>query len=146
MKSIHQFQVKASIETIYNNVLSAERWLSFVPGYQGLESADSNWPNEGASITVRYTGLKRIKTTVVEHEHRRRFRTHEEALSGRFIDNVELAFQEKDGATVLTLVNDTTIRPILLMTLLLPLRRMIMELVLFPHVKKRIKAMVETRL
>ena len=145
MKSTHRFQVKAPIESVYK-VLSAEKWLSFVPGYQGLESAEPNWPNEGASITVRYKMLKRIKVTVVEHEHRRRFRTHEEALSGRFIDNVDITFQEKDGTTVLTFVNDTTIRPVLLGILLYPLRRIIMQLVLFPLVKKRIKSMTETQL
>ena len=143
MKSTHRLRVKAPIESIYKNVLAADRWLAFVPGYQGLESGDSNWPNEGASITVRYMGLKRIKVTVVEHERGRRFRTHEDALSGGYIDNVDLTFQEKDGTTVLTFVNDTTYRSVPIRIITYPLRRIIMELVLFPLVKKRIKALVE---
>ncbi len=146
MKSTHRFQVKASIESIYDKVLSAEGWLSFVPGYQGLESADPDWPDEGSSIMVRYRLLKLIKVTVVEHQPGHRFRTHEESTGG-YIDNVDLTFDKEDGTTRLTFVNDVTQRAILLRILFLlmyPLRLITRELILWPRVKKRIKAMVET--
>ena len=146
MKSTHTFPVEASIESIYNNVLTAEKWLSFVPGYQGLESADPNWPDEGSSIKVRYKMLKLIKVTVVEHEPGHRFRTHEESTRGYF-DNVDLTFQKEDGTTRLTFVNDVTYRSILgriLLLLIYPLRPIIRELILWPGVKRRTKAMVET--
>jgi len=147
MKSRHRFQVKAPIESIYNNLISAEGWLSFVPGYQGLESADPNWPAEGSSIMVRYRLLKLIKVTVVEHERGHRFRTHEESTSG-YIDNADLTFHKEDGTTRLTFVNDVTLqRSILLRILFLlmyPLRLVIRELILWRRIKRRIKAMAET--
>ncbi len=145
MKYTHSFQVKASAESIYKNVLAADRWLSFVRGYQGLESGDPEWPNEGSSIVVRFglgSWAARHKVTVVKHEHGHRLVTHED-MEGRYTDDVTVTFQEKDGTTVLTFVNDTAIRSVLIRILLFPLRRIIMELVLFPPVKKRIKALVE---
>ena len=142
MKSTHRFQVKAPIKFIYYKVLSAEGWLSFVPGYRGVEIADSNWPDEGSSITSLYRLLKRIKVTVVEHAYGHRFLTHEEAFSGLYIDNVEVTFQEEDEMTEITLIRDVTSRSILVRNLLLllyPLRWVTAH-----YVKRKIKAMVET--
>jgi len=144
MKSTHQFKVKASIETIYNNVLSAEGWPSFAPGYQGLESADPNWPDEGSSIIFRVgfgPWSAPFKATVVQHEYELRFLTREEAFSGLLIDNAGLTFQAEDGTTKITLIRDVTSRSILLRSLLLlmyPLRWVTAH-----YAKRKIKAMVE---
>jgi len=146
MKSTHQFKIKAPIETIYNNVLSAKGWPSFAPFYQGLESADPNWPDEGSSIIFRVgfgPWSAPFKATVVEHERGHRFLTHEEAFSGLWIDNAGFTFQEEDGTTKITLIRDVTSRSILLRSLFLliyPLRWITAH-----YVKKRVKAMVETQ-
>jgi len=144
MKSTHRFHVKAPIEA-GDEVLSAESWLSFVPGYRGLETGDLNWPNEGSSIVVRF-GLGPLtapwKVTVVEYRRGGRFRTHEEAFSGLYIDDVDLTFQEDDGIGTMTFVRDVTSKSVLVRILLLliyPLRWVTMR-----QVKKRIQAMVET--
>jgi len=145
MKATHRFQVRASIETIYNNVLSAEGWPSFAPGYQSLESGDPNWLDEGSSIIFRVgfgSWSAPFKATVVEHERGHRFLTHEEALSGLWIDNAGLNLQEEDGATKITLIRNVTSRSILLRSLFLliyPLRWVTAH-----YVKRKIKAMVET--
>ena len=144
MKSTHRFQVKASIESIYDNVLSAERWLSFVPGYQGLESGNPNWPNEGSSIVIRFRfgpWSAHFKVTMVMHEYGRRFSPHEEAFSGLYIDNVEVNFQAEDGMTEITLIRDVTSRSILVRVLLLlmyPFRWVTAR-----RTRRRINAMVE---
>ena len=145
MKSTHRFQVKAPIESVYK-VLSAEKWLSFVPGYRGLESRDPNWPNEGSSIVVRF-GLgpwtARFKVTVVEHEDGRRFLTHEEAFSGLYIDDAGFTFQPEDGTTQITLTRDVKSRSLLigiLLLLMFPLRWVTAH-----NVKRRIEAIVEKR-
>ena len=145
MKSTHSFEVKASIETIYKNAISAERWLTFVPGSQHV-SGDPNWPDEGSSIVVRFgfgPWSSPNTVTVVKHEYGRRFITHEDMGPGRFTDDVSLTFQEEDGTTLITFVNDSMFKSRILSLLMLPLRRIIMELFLFPLVKKRIKALVE---
>ena len=152
MKLIHRFQfkVEAPIESIYRNMLSAERWLSFVPGYHGLESGDANWPNEGSSIVIRFslgpwTAL--FKDTVVEHERGRRFLIHEEAWSGRYIDDVEVSFEAEDGTTKITFIRHVTSKSMLvriLILLLYPLRLLVFWPLLASHVKRKIKAMVET--
>ena len=145
MRSTHTFRVEAPIESVYEEVLPADKWLSFVPGYQGLESADPNWPDEGSSISVRYRMLKLIKVTVVEHKPGHRFRTHEESTRG-YIDNADLTFQKEDGTTRLTFVNDVTYRSIpgrILLVLMYPLRRII-RVILWRRVKRKIRAMVET--
>ena len=146
MKYTYRFRVKAPIERIYENVLSAERWLSFVPGYQGLESGDPNWPNTGSSIVVRF-GLGpwtvRNKVTVVEHEPGLRFRPHEEMRSGLYIDNVCITFEPQNGVTKVTLIRDVTskIAPIrLLLLLVAPISRWLTPLLL----NRRRKAMVES--
>ena len=145
MKSTHPFQVTAPIESVYNNVLSAERWLSFgIPGYQGLESGDPNWPDEGSTIIVRFglgPWMARFRVTVVEHERGRRFLTHEEALSGLSIDDAGLTFQEEDGTTRITLIRDQSSRSILVRILLLLLYPV--RWVTARRIKGRIKAMVE---
>lgn len=144
MKSTHRFQIKAPIESIYYKVLCAEGWLSFVPGYRDLESGDPNWPDEGSSIIVRF-GLgpwsARFKVSVVQHERGRRFRTHEEAFSGLYIDDVEVTVQEEDEMTEITFIRDVTSRsfPIgILLLLTFPLRWITAW-----YVARKIKAMVE---
>ncbi len=145
MQSTHRLLIKASSEAIEDGVFSAENWLSFAPGYRGLEAGDPNWPNEGSSIVVR-SGLGRltfpIKVTVVEYRRGRRFHTHEDAFSGRYIHDVDLTLQEDDGTTMLTLVRDLTSKSVLVRILFLlvyPLRWVTARLV-----KKRIQALVET--
>ncbi len=145
MKSTHRFKFKASIESIYKNVLSAEGWPSFAPGYQDLEYADPNWPNKGSYIVFRVgfgPWSAPFKATVVQHEYGRRFLTHEEAFSGLWIDNAGLTYQEEDGVAEITLIRDVTSRSILLRSLFLlmyPLRW-----VTAYYVKRNIKALVET--
>ncbi len=145
MQSTHRLRIKASSDAIDDGVFSAENWLSFAPGYRGLETGDPNWPNEGSSIVVRF-GLGPLrapwKVTVVEYQRGRRFRTHEEAFSGLYIDDVDLTLQEDDGTTMLTLVRDLTSKSVLVRILLLliyPLRWVTARLV-----KKKIQALVET--
>ena len=145
MKSTHRFQIKASIETIYEKVLSAEGWPSFAPGYQDLEDGDPNWPNEGSHIVFRVgfgPWSAPFKATVVQHEYGRRFLTHEEAFSGLWIDNAGMTFREQDGMTEITLIRDVTSRSVLLRSsflLIFPLRWVTAQ-----YVKRNIKAMVET--
>ncbi len=144
MKSTHRFQIKAPIESIYE-LLSAERWLSFVPGYRDLESGEPNWPDEGSSIIVRFgigPWTARFKATVVEHERGQRFLTHEEAFSGLYIDDAGLAVQEEDGITMITLIRDVKSKFLLvgiLLLLIFPLRW-----ITACWVKRRIKAVLET--
>ena len=142
MKSKHSFQIAAPVESVLK-MLSAEAWLSFVPDDGGLEAKDSNWPDEGSSIVVRFgrrLGFSE-RVSVVEHEWGHRFRTHEEAYGGLYIDNVDLSFQEEDGATNLTFVRDVTSKSLLVRTLLFlmyPLRWITMA-----KVKERIEAMMK---
>jgi len=133
------------MEKIYENVLSAERWLSFgVPGYRGLESGDPNWPDEGSSIVVRF-GLgpwsTPFKVTVLEHERGHRFLTHEEAFSGLYIDDAGFTFQQEGGTIKITLIRNQTSKSILIRILLLliyPVRWVTAR-----RVKGKIRALVE---
>ena len=144
MKSTHRLHVNVPIEAA-DEVLSAEGWLSFVPGYKGLEVGDPNWPNEGSSIVVRFgPGPLRApwKVTVVEYQRGRRFRTHEEGFSGLYIDDVDLTFQVDNGISTMTFVRDVTSKSVLvriLLFLIYPLRWVTMR-----QVRKRIQAMVQT--
>ncbi|MCZ6789967.1 MAG: hypothetical protein O7D33_08555 [Chloroflexi bacterium] len=145
MKSTHPFKVKAPIESIYNNVLSAEGWPSFALGYQSLESADHNWPDEGSSIVFRVgfgPWSAPFNATVVEHERGHRFLTHEEAFSGLWIDDAGLTLEEEDGTTKITIIRDIKSKsPLIgiLILLVFPLRGLTAR-----YAKRRIKAMVET--
>ena len=147
MKYTYRFRVEAPVEAIYENVLSAERWLSFVPGYEGLESGDPNWPNTGSSIVVRFRygpWAPRFKETVVEHEPGRRFCPHEEAFSGFFIDKVDVTFEGDNGVTNVTMMRDVTSKfaPIrLLMLLLFPISRWLMPRLVI----RRVKAIIERK-
>ncbi len=141
MKSKHSFQIGAPVQSV-SKVLTAE-WLSFVPDYAGLEMKDSNWPDEGSSIVVRFGSRLGFseRVSVVEHEWGHRFRTHEEAYGGLYVDNVDLSFQEEDGATNLTFVRDVTSNSLLvriLLFLMYPLRWMTMG-----KVKGKIEAMMK---
>ena len=85
--------------------------------------------------------MARFRVTVVEHERGRRFLTHEEALSGLYIDDAGLTFQEEDGTTRITLIRDQSSRSILVRILLLLLYPV--RWVAARRTKGRIKAMVE---
>ncbi len=149
MRSTFRFRVEAPVEVIYKTFFVPERWFTFFYAYRGLESVDSNWPEQGSSIVVRSAALSpwaiRLRQTIVEHERGRRICIREEALSGLWIDNVEFHFDPEDGATNVTLVTDQTSKFLLgrLVFLLMsplwwPLNRLING-----GVVKRFKAMVE---
>ena len=145
MKYTYRWSVEAPVEGVYE-ILSPDRWLSFVPFYRGLESADTNWPDEGSSIVVRF-GLGpwtvRNKVTVAEHELGRRFRTHEEMLSGLYIDKVDVTFEAENGVTKVTFIRSVTskIAPIRLLLLLrFPMSRWLTPRLLI----RNIKSMIET--
>ena len=83
-----------------------------------------------------------IKVTVVEYRHGRRFHTHEDAFSDRYIHDIDLTLQEDDGTTTLTFMRDLTSKSVpvrILLLLVYPLRWVTARLV-----KKRIQAMVKT--
>ena len=145
MKYTYRFRVEAPVEAVYEVLSPSDRWLSFVPFYRGLESADPNWPEEGSSIVVRF-GLgpltAPIKVTVVEYEPGRRFCPHEDAFSGLYIDKVDVTFEGENGVTNVTLIRDlrSKFAPIrLLILLLFPISRWLMPRLVTP----RIKAMIE---
>ena len=145
MKYTYRFRVEAPVEDIYENVLSAERWLSFVPFYRRLESADPNWPEEGSSIGVRF-GLGPLtagnRVTVVKHEPGLRFQPHEEMRSGLYIDKVDVTFEAENGVTKVTLMRDVTSKfaPIrLLLLLAFPISRWLTPRLVI----RRVKAMIE---
>lgn len=140
MKSKHSFQIATPVESVSKVLTEEEAWLSFVPGYQGLEEKDSNWPDEGSSIVVRFgrrLGFSE-RVSVVEHERGQRFQTHEEAYGGLYIDNVDLTFQEEGGAARLIFVRDVTSKSLLVRVVIFfmyPLRWITMG-----KVKRRIEA------
>ncbi len=145
MKYTCRFWVEAPVESVYD-ILSSDRWLSFVPFYRGLESADPNWPEERSSIVVRF-GLGPLtvgnRVTVVEHEPGLRFRPHEEMRSGLYIDKVDVTFEAENGVTKVTLMRDVTSKfaPIrLLLLLLFPISRWLTPRLVI----RRIKAMIES--
>ncbi len=145
MKYTYRFWVEAPVEGVYE-ILSPDKWLSFVPFYRGLESADPNWPEEGSSIVVRF-GLGprtvRNKVTVVEHELGRRICPHEEMRSGLYIDKVDVTFEAENGVTKVTLIRNVTSKfaPIrLLLLLVAPISKWLTPLLLI----RRIKAMIES--
>ena len=145
MKYTYRWSVEAPVEAVYE-ILAADRWLSFVHFYRGLESADPNWPEEGSFIVVRF-GLgpltAPIKVTVVEHKPGRRFRPHEEALSGLYIDKVDVTFEAENGVTKVTLMRDVTSKfaPIrLLLLLLFPISRWLVPRLVI----RRFKVMIDS--
>ncbi len=133
------------MEAVYK-ILSPDRWLSFVPFYRGLESADPNWPEEESSIVVRFglgpwTVQNRI--TVAEHELGYRVCPHEEMRSGLYIDDVCITFEPQNGVTKVTLIRDvkSKLAPIrLLLLLVFPISRWLMPRLVI----RRIKAMIES--
>ncbi len=146
MKYTYRFWIEAPVEAVYE-ILSPDRWLSFVPFYRGLESADPHWPEEGSSIVVRF-GLGPLtvgnRVTVVEHELGRRICPHEEMVSGLYIDKVDVTFEAENGVTKVTLIRDVTSKfaPIrLLLLLVAPISRWLTPLLL----NKRFKALIESR-
>ena len=145
MKYTYRWSVEAPVEAVYE-ILSPNRWLSFVPFYRGLESADPNWPEEGSSIVVRFgrgPWTVRNNVTVVENEPGRRFRPHEEMLSGLYIDKVDVTFEAENGVTKVTLIRNVTskIAPIrLLLLLLFPISRWLTPRLLI----RKVKSIIET--
>ena len=145
MKYTYRWSVEAPVEAVYE-ILSPNRWLSFVPFYRGLESADPNWPEEGSSIVVRFgLGPWTVPNniTVAEHELGRRFRPHEEMLSGLYIDKVDVTFEAENGVTKVTLIRNVTSKfaPIrLLLLLVAPISKWLTPLLLI----RRINAIIES--
>ncbi len=145
MKWSHRFRVDAPIDAIYALGLAPDRWFSFFDAYRGLESVDPNWPEEGSTIVVRYAILgpwtMKLKQTVTKHEHGRRLRMHEEALSGLWIDRPEFVFEPEDGATSVTLTVDPTSRwlvgRVLVWLIAWPFR------LITPRAMQRFRAMIE---
>ena len=140
MKSTHRFKFNSSIEAV-EEIIKAENWLSFVPGYSRLESADPNWPNENSSIIVLF-GKSKNTVTVIKYTPRQQFITHEEMFGGLCVDDVNLTFQETKGIIELKFIRDVKSKSIFVRFLLLliyPTRWINMY-----FVKRRIKAMVET--
>ena len=145
MKWTHQFRVDAPVEAIYEHGFAPDKWFTFFGAYRGLESVDPNWPEEGASIMVRYAVLGpwtvQMKQTVVEHERGHHIRMYEEALSGLWIDHPEFEFDPQDGATDVTLTVNPTSKALL--------GRILIFLIFWPftlitpRAMKRFKAMVE---
>lgn len=124
MKWTHRFRVDAPVEAIYEIGLAPDNWFTFFRAYRGLESVDSNWPEEGSTIVLRFAVLGpwtvRLKQTIVEHERGRRLLIYEEALSGLWIDHPQLEFEQENGATTVTLTVDPTSK-VFLARLLFPL-------------------------
>ncbi len=145
MRWTHRFRVNAPVERIYEIGLSPDKWFTFFRAYRGLVSADPNWPEEGSTIAIRYAVLGpwtvQLKQTIVEHEHGRRLRMCEEALSGLWIDYPEFEFDPEDGATNVTITVDPTSK--LLLGRLLILLIFWPFTVLTPRAMKRFKAIVE---
>jgi len=146
VKWTHRFRIDAPVNRIYEVGLAPDNWFTFFRAYRGLESVDPNWPEEGSTIVVRYAVLGpwtvRLKQTVVEHEHGRRLRMYEEALSGLWIDHPEFEFDPQDGATNVSITVDPTSK--LLLGRLLILLIFWPFTVLTPRAMKRFKAMVES--
>lgn len=145
MKYTYRFRVEAPVEAVYEILSASDRWLSFVPFYRRLESADPSWPEEGSSIVVRF-GLgpltAPINVTVVEHEPGSRFCPHEDAYSGLYIDKVDVTFEGENGVTNVTMIRDLRSKsaPIRLLILLaFPISRWLMPRLVIP----RVKAMIE---
>jgi len=82
-----------------------------------------------------------MKQTVVDHQHGRRLRMYEEALSGLWIDHPEFKFDPDDGATNVTITVDPTSK--LLLGRLLIFLLFWPFTVLTPRAMKRFKAMIE---
>ncbi len=145
MKWTHRFRVDAPVEDIYEVGLAPDNWFTFFRAYRGLESVDPNWPEEGSTIIIRYAVLGpwtvQMKQTVVEHQHGRRLRMYEEALSGLWIDHPEFEFDPDDGATNVTITVDPTSK--LLLGRLLIFLLFWPFTVLTPRAMKRFKAMIE---
>ncbi len=145
MKWTHRFRVNAPVERIYEIGLAPDNWFTFFRAYRGLESVDPNWPEEGSTIVLRFALLGpwtvQLKQTIVQHEHGRRLRMYEEALSGLWIDHPQLEFDPEDGATNVTLTVDPTSK-VLLARLLFPVIFWPFSW-LTPIAMKRFKAMIE---
>jgi len=151
-ESTHTFEVKTPIDSIAK-MLSADKWLSFVPGYKRLirQSRKPIWPHEGGNIIVGYALLKQIKITVCEYKLDEQgrpvcFRTHEEGgdgwMRGFFTDDVTLTFKAgNENTTILTFVNKAKYKSSILFRLVRPFIPMIRERWLWSQVQKNIKAM-----
>jgi hypothetical protein len=111
LRRSYQFEVNATVKEIYSTALSPDKWFSFFPGYQGLESVEGNWPAQDSAIVVRYGASARValrlRQVVTSHEPGRRINLHEEALRGLWIDKPRLEFEPKAKSTLVSL----TIQP-----------------------------------
>lgn len=146
MKWTYEFKVNASVESIYRSALTADRWFTFDKRYRGLESADESWPQVLSTIVIRLAVLGpltvRLRQTVVEHEHGRLLRIHEEALAGLWIDDFQLRLEGGAQGARATITTEATSRKILLRPLV-PLISWVLNWLTVPQSVRNFKAMVE---
>ena len=135
MKSTLRFRVEAPVEAIYAKAFAPDKWMRFFKGYRALESVDPNWPEQGSSIT-------QMKQTIVDHEHGRRLRIHEELLSGWWIDDIEMRFDSENGVTNVTVISNPTSKILLVKPLLLLMWPF--GVLMTRSAMKRFKAMIES--
>ena len=127
------------MEAIYAEGFAPDKWFRFFTAYRGLESVDPNWPEQGSSVTLRYAvvgpWVAQMKHTIVDHEHGRSLRIHEELLSGWWID-------PENGVTNVTVISNPTSKIFLVKPLLLlfwPFGVLMTRLAM-----KRFKALIES--
>ena len=146
MKSTCRFRVEAPVEAIYAEVFAPDKWMRFFKGYRALESADPSWPDQGSSITLRYAvvgpWVTQMKQTIVDHEHGRSLRIHEELFSGWWIDDIEMRFDRENGVTNVTVISNPTSKFLLMKPLLLLMWPF--GVVMTRSAMKRFKAMIES--
>ena len=85
--------------------------------------------------------VTQMKQTIVDHEHGRSLRIHEELLSGWYIDDIEFRFDSENGVTNVTVISNPTSKILLVKPLLLmmwPFGVLMTRLAM-----KRFKAMIE---
>ena len=146
MKSTLRFRVEAPVEAIYAEAFAPDKWMRFFKGYRALESVDPNWPEQGSSITLRYAvvgpWVAQMKHTIVDHEHGRSLRIHEELLSGWWIDDIEMRFDSENGVTNVTVISNPTSKILLVKPLLLLMWPF--GVLMTRSAMKRFKAMIES--
>jgi hypothetical protein len=110
----YTFRVEVPPDAIYERLLAPDRFFSFYPGYRGLVSVEGEWPNEGASLTVRYGLLPgcnlRLHQRVLRHVAGEYLELHEEALGGLWRDRPRFHMRADGGATDVTLTVEPSSR------------------------------------
>ena len=111
MKWKYTLHVDSSLEQIYR-LVEPGRWMSFyLPRfYRGVEEVDTNWPETGSSILIRY-GLGpfkvNIRQTITQHRLGRSVRIREDVLHGLWTDENEITFRRASkGGYAVTITSD----------------------------------------